>query len=112
MKPWKIVLLVIAFIVVIIGLSYGFGWIGVHQTKTIGKAQKNAEREVFEVTQSRVDGIRRDASNLYTQYQLADTEEKKEAIKIAVRAKFADVDLDLINEQPIRQFIHNCKYNP
>ena len=24
----------------LIGLSYGSGWIGIHQTKTIGKAQK------------------------------------------------------------------------
>ena len=28
----------------LIGASYGFGWIGVHQTRTIVKAKQNANR--------------------------------------------------------------------
>ena len=62
---------------VFIGLSYGFGWIGVHQTKTIKKAQQNADREVFEETNSFVKAKRQEAIKYYKEWKEAETEEEK-----------------------------------
>ncbi|WP_159522903.1 hypothetical protein [Sunxiuqinia indica] len=101
----------ILFIGLMIGLSYAFGWIGVHQTKTIGKAQQNAKREVFEQTQSYVEGKRQAALKYYKEYQQAD-EDAKKGLKGIVSQDFANFDEDKYLTGELRNFIHNCKYNP
>ena len=111
MKNWLIgigiTLLVIGGLV---GLSYGFGWIGVHQTKTIFKAKENARREVFEQTQSYVEGKRQEALKLYREYQTAD-ETGKAAIKEMVAHSFAQFDENKLDGK-VKLFVYNCKYNP
>jgi type II secretory pathway component PulL len=109
MKAWRIILIVIAFFALIIALSYGFGWIGVHQTKTFKKAQQNADREVFEQTQSYVEGKRQEAVKLYKEYRLAKSPEEKEAIKSIVSHSFANFDENKLSNE-LRNFIYNCKY--
>ncbi len=93
---------------ILIGLSYAFGWIGVHQTKTIGKAQQNAERTVFEGTQSYVEGKRQEALKCYKEYQSA-TEEEKESIKEIVSLSFANFDEKKLPSK-LRKFVEDCKY--
>ena len=51
----------LAILIVSIGLGYVFGWNDVFYTKTVGKAKQNAERTVFEETQSYVEGKRQEA---------------------------------------------------
>lgn len=109
MKNWLIGILVV--IVIIgggIGLSYGTGWIGVHQTRTIGKAQQNADREVFEQTQSRVDGKRQEALKAYREYLKAD-DSGKAAIKEMVAFSFASFDENQLTGK-VKTFVSNCKY--
>lgn len=105
----KISLSVVMFIALLVGLSYGFGWIGVHQTKTIGKAKQNADREVFEQTQSYVDAKRQEALKFYKEYQKAD-ESSKIAIKEMVSHSFASFDENKLDGM-LRSFIYDCKYN-
>lgn len=105
-----IFLSVIVFFGAIIGLSYGFGWIGVHQTKTIGKAQQNAERTVFEETQSYVEGKRQEALKLYKEYKMCKDEESKEALKMIVSQSFANFDENKLSDE-LNTFIYQCKYN-
>jgi hypothetical protein len=110
MKKWSTGLLVgILVLGGLVGLSYGLGWIGVHQTKTIGKAQKDAERRVFEQTQSYVEGKRQEALKFYKEYNEADTE-NKQAIKQLVSHSFANFDESVLKE-PLYSFVYNCKYN-
>lgn len=107
-----IVVGILSFILVIglfVGLSYGFGWIGVHQTRTIGKAQQNAQREVFEETQSYVFARRQEALKFYKEYQSADVDEKT-AIEMMVSHSFADFDEAKL-EGRVRDFVEKCKYN-
>jgi hypothetical protein len=110
MKDWiigiSITLLVIGGV---IGLSYGFGWIGVHQTKTIFKAKEDARREVFEQTQSYVEGKRQEALKLYKEYLNA-SDDEKEAIKEIVSLSFANFDEEKLNGK-LKTFVYNCKYN-
>ena len=109
----KNILTVILVLIVLvgggIGLSYGVGWIGVHQTKTIGKASQNAKREVYEQNQSRVDGKRQEALKLYREYLKAD-EDEKIAIKEIVAFSFAEFDEDKLHGK-VKLFVYNCKYN-
>jgi len=98
-------------ITILIGLSYAFGWIGVHQTKTIIKAQENASREVFEQTQSYVEGKRQAALKYYKEYQQADKNQKL-GLKNIISQDFANFDEDKYLTGDLRNFIHDCKYKP
>lgn len=106
---FKIIGGVILAAVVIVGLGYGFGWIGVHQTKTIGKAHKNAQREVYEQTQSYVQGKKQEALKFYKEYQSADPE-SKQAIKQMASHSFSEFDETKLDGR-VRSFIEMCKYN-
>lgn len=110
MKDW--IIDIIIFIVIIgsgVGLSYAFGWIGVHQTMTIGNAQKDAERKVFEQTQSYVFGKKQEALKLYKEYTQAKTQDDKDAIKEIVSIIFAEFDENKL-EGKVKDFIYKCKY--
>lgn len=102
--------IVIMIIGIVIGLSYLFGWIDVHQTKTIYKAKENAKREVFEQTQSYVEGKRQAALKYYIEYQKAD-EEQKIALRNIIILEFANFNEDEYLTGELHEFIHNCKYN-
>jgi hypothetical protein len=112
MKNWIIgIALTILVIGGLIGLSYAFGWVGVHQTKTIYKAKENAKREVFEQTQSYVEGKRQSALKYYQEYQKAN-ESQKQGLKSIISQDFANFDEDKYLTGELRNFIHGCKYNP
>ncbi len=104
----KIIGLFALLLGVLTGLSYGFGWIGVHQTKTIGKAQQNAERVVFEETQGYVEGKRQEALKLYKEYRNA-TDEEKASIKEIVSLSFANFDEKKLSSK-LQKFVSDCKY--
>jgi hypothetical protein len=108
MKPWKIILLVIAGLAILIALDFGFGYLGVFKTKTVGKARQDAQREVFEQTQSYVEGKRQEALKFYKEYKKADVAERP-AIEEMVSHSFANFDEQKLNE-PLRSFVYNCKY--
>ena len=81
----------LAFIVLLLALSLGFGWFGVFQTKTVGKAQQNAERTVFEETQSYVEGKRQELQKDYHEWLNAKPEDKL-ALESVIRSSFANFD--------------------
>jgi len=109
---------IIIFLVVIVagvGLSYSFGWIGVHQTKTIKKAQKDADREVFEHTQSYVEGKRQEANKMYREYMKADSDTEREALLNLNAHSFSNLseeDIETIfqNDEKLLEFVRLCKY--
>ncbi|MBE2188435.1 MAG: hypothetical protein KGZ71_09975 [Desulfobulbaceae bacterium] len=110
MKSTIITILAIVLIIGgIIGLSYAFGWIGVHQTETIYAAKQDAKRKVFEQTQSYVEGKRQSALKYYKEYQNAD-ESGKQALKNIVSQDFANFDEDKYLSGFLRDFIRECKY--
>lgn len=110
MKGWQIGLLTIVFIGVIIGGSYAAGWIGVHQTKTIKKAQQNADREVFEQTNSFTKAKRQEAIKLYKEYNNATTDKQRGAIAFTVSQSFADFDEEkYITNIKLRNWINKVK---
>lgn len=99
----------ILFIGLMIGLSYAFGWIGVHQTKTIVRAQQNAKREVFEQTQSYIEGKRQAAIKYYKEYKES-SDNEKDGLMAIVSQDFANFDEDKYLNGELRAFIMDCKY--
>lgn len=111
MKVGHIILTIIGSILLLVVLYFGLGYLGVIGTKTIGKAQQNAKREVFEQTQSYVEGKRQAALKYYKEYQQAE-ETQKQGLKNIISQDFANFDEDQYLTGELRNFIHNCKYNP
>jgi len=114
MKPGKIVLIsflaLLGFVVIGSGLDLAFGWFHVYRTKTVEKSQQNANREVFEQTQSYVFGKRQEALKAYKEWQEAETPADKEIIEKYVATNFAYFDEDKYLDGEVRNFVVRCKY--
>lgn len=94
-------LLVIVLLFSFIGMftDYGFAWYGVFKTKTVEKAQKDAEREVFEQTQSYVEGKRQELIKLRFEYETAtDSIEKLALRRMAVHQTANIKDLSVFDQ--------------
>ena len=100
---------IITTILIISLIAYSTGWIGVHYTSTVRAAQKDAEREVFEHSQSYIEGKRQTAFKYYKEYQQAD-ESSREGLKNIISQEFASFDEDKYLTGEIKLFIKECKY--
>lgn len=111
----KIVLWVVGIVAALMLISYGFGWFDVFYTKTIGKEKEDARREVFEQTQSYVEGMRQEALNLRQQYVTEKDSVAKAALKFTAQQRFANFDEEKAYKEDkisveIRDFINEMKY--
>ena len=109
MKKGKIIGWSILGLVLILGLSFGIPyWQGL-KTKTGGKFQQDAQREVFESTQSYVEGKRQEAAKSYKEWVLADADSKQALESLALHT-FANFDHQkFMEEGPVKTWVHNCK---
>jgi hypothetical protein len=113
MKTGKIVgysiLAFISIIIIVGALDLGFGWFGVFKTKTIGKQQQNANREVFKETQSYVDGMAQELSNLKFEYDKATEDIDKKAIENKIRHDFADFNENNLQSEDLRTWLKTIR---
>ena len=111
MKTWKIVSLSIFGILLLIVLTFATGILDVFYTKTVGKAKQNAQREVYEETNSFTKAKRMEAIKLYKEWQEAKTPEDKKAIETIVQMDFADFNEDkYITNPELLNWIKKAKY--
>lgn len=95
---------------VFVALYFGLGYLGVLGTKTVGKAQQNAQREVFEETQSYIQGKRQELIKLHHEWMSADNESKK-SIESTIRMSFANFDETKLEDTPeLYSFLKKIKY--
>ena len=105
----KNVLYGILGIAILIALVFGIGYSGVFYTKTVGKAQQNANRTVFEQTQSYVEGKRQELVKFHYEWTQATTETDKKAIEAVIRQSFANFDDTKIEDPELYSFLRHCK---
>lgn len=103
-------LIVIGVIILMVALYFGLGYLGVFGTKTFGKAQKNADREVYEQSQSYVEGKRQELIKLHHEWTKADDNDKA-AIEATIRMSFANFDENKIEQPELQAFLKKIKYN-
>lgn len=84
-------------LIVLIGLNFVFGWTDVYFTKTVGKAKQNAQREVFEETQSYVEGKRQFLNKEREEYKREKDPQSKEAIRQSILHEMANFDLNKLS---------------
>lgn len=95
-------------LILFIGFAWGMGWFGVLYTETVGAAQQDASRQVFEHTQSYVEGKRQELIKYRLEYMRADSSDK-EAIKTMLVHSFSNFDEELL-EPELQSFLKEIKY--
>lgn len=96
---------------VLIGLTVlailcGLG--GVGYTLTIGKMQKNAEREVFKDSVAYTEQAASFLAKSYKEYNDAETDADKNTIMEYVIMRYPNLDIDSIDNSTLKQFYIKC----
>ena len=99
-------ILIAIVILVILG---GVG--GVVYTRTIGKAQKNVEREVFKSTVAYTEQAASFLAKSYKEYNDAETDTDKKTIMEYVIMRYPNLDTESIDNSTLKQFYIKCLNN-
>lgn len=94
----------------LVALSFVFGWTDILFTKTVGKAQQNANREVFEQTQSYVEGKRQELTKYRLEYMQSKTAQDSNAIKMTILQDFANFDNTKLPPE-LKSFLESLQNN-
>lgn len=98
-------------IVWILAVVFVLGAAGVVYTQTIGKAQKNAEREVFKDSVAYTEQAASFLAKSYKEYNDADSEQDKDAVMEYIVLRYPNLDTDSIDNSTLRQFYIKCLNN-
>ncbi len=108
MSKTKITLIVIASFIGLIGLSWGLEYLNIIRLGIFKPMRENVEREVFENTQSYVEGKRQEALKYRLEYMRADSADKV-ALQMVIVQSFANFDEEKL-PLTLRNFIYDLKY--
>lgn len=98
--------LIAILILAIIGGLFGVGY-----TLTIGKAQKNAEREVFKTSVAYTEQAASFLAKSYQDYNNAESDADKDTIMEYVIMRYPNLDTDSIDNDTLKQFYIKCLNN-
>ena len=104
----KIGVRILAAILIITFLS-GAGYVG--YTYTIGKWQKNAEREVFKDSVAYTEQVASFLAKSYKEYNDAENDSDKKSIMEYVIMRYPNLDTDSIDNSTLKQFYIKCLNN-
>lgn len=96
---------------VILGIAILGGIGGVAYTKTIGKAQNEAEREVFKEGVAYTEQAGSFLAKSYKEYKNAETDADKKTVMEYVIMRYPNLDLDSIDNDTLKQFYIKCLNN-
>lgn len=99
------VLIACVILIILCGLG------GVGYTLTIGKAQKNAEREVFKESVAYTEQAASFLAKSYQEYNDAETIADKSTIMEYVIMRYPNLDTDSIDNSTLKQFYIDCLNN-
>lgn len=94
----KAILYSILGLVTMLALVFGLNYFGLVNFRFFAPKYENAKREVFENTQSYVEGKRQSLTKHYNEWRKAD-ESEKEAIRTIVLQEFANFDTELFTSK-------------
>ncbi len=84
---------------------------GVGYTLTIGKWQKNAEREVFKDSVTYTEQAASFLAKSYKEYNEAENDTEKNTIMEYVILRYPNLDMDSIDNSTLKQFYIKCLNN-
>jgi len=108
---FRIIGIVLIGALVLMTLTYGFGWFGVGYKKTVGKELKNADREIYEETNSFTKAKRQEIIKYYKEWNEVETLEDKKAIETILSMSLADFNEDkFIKDAKLLSWVKKVKY--
>lgn len=99
------ILIAIAVVVVLTGIG------GVGYTLTVGKWQKNAEREVFKDSIAYTEQAASFLAKSYKEYNDAESDKDKDSIMEYVIMRYPNLDTGSIDNDTLKQFYIKCLNN-
>lgn len=90
--------------VLVFAAAFIIGLAGLGLQKFFSPKSQNIKREVWENTQSYVEGATTDLANYFEQYQKAGPDDR-EAIRSIVVMRFANLDSKKVNSTGLRSFL-------
>ena len=109
MRIFKIILICIGIFVGLIALGWGMTALGVLKFKVFEPMKENVRREVFENTQSYVEGKRQELTKYRLEYMKAKDEQTKTAIQMTVVQSCANLDPEKIIDPELYRFLMSMK---
>jgi len=101
----KVILCILGLVVLLCGLELATGYFGVFYTKTVGKAQENAKREVYKETQSYNDGMAQELVKIKTEYDQAKDSIDKNALKYRIQHEYANFDEQKLESESLKNWL-------
>lgn len=95
--------------IAVLAILGGIG--GVGYTLTIGKWQKNAEREVFKDSVTYTEQAASFLAKSYKEYNEAENDTEKNTIMEYVILRYPNLDMDSIDNNTLKQFYIKCLNN-
>ena len=86
----------VIIVITIIALLFGGNALGLWSYSVFAPKRENARREVFENTQSFVEGKRQSLTKYYNEFRKADAVEK-EVLRMLILQDFANFDINKLN---------------
>lgn len=99
----------ILIVIAVLSVLGGIG--GVGYTLTIGKWQKNAEREVFKDSVAYTEQAASFLAKSYKEYNEAESNTEKNTIMEYVILRYPNLDTDSIDNSTLKQFYIKCLNN-
>lgn len=101
-----VAVLIAALVIILLGGIAGIGY-----TLTIGRAQKNAEREVFKENVAYTEQAASFLAKSYKEYNEAESDADKDTIMEYVIMRYPNLDTDSIDNDTLKQFYIKCLQN-
>ena len=105
----RIALITIVLIIGLFALIFAANEFDIFGTRFWGVRKANAQREVFENTQSYVEGKRQELNKLHHEWNKANADDKI-AIEATIRMNFANFDESKIQQPELYSFLKTIKY--
>lgn len=102
----------LAIILGIATLTFGLNYLGLINYQFFAPKYENARREVFENTQSYVEGKRQDLVKYHYEFIRSKSTQDKEAIRMVIIQSFANFDLTKLSPELRKNFDEIVNYIP
>lgn len=99
---------IIILMVVAAGLGFVGNGLSFASFKFWAPKQENVKREVFENTQSYVEGKNQDLAKYHHEWLIAKDPEEKGALEAIVRQQFTTIKPSSIQDPDLAQFLRDC----
>jgi len=110
MGGFVLALTIVVIIILLLVISFIGQAVNLWNLKFWGPKFEDAKRDVWEQTNSRINGAIQQIADSRLEYIRSEDPIEKEAICSTLRAMYPDITTDEIDDYTIRQFFSNCKY--